>query len=344
MYTRLARGAYGEMIERYPELKGRLAWGGGFGASRSNKAPDLMHFDIGGERGDPSRYLTNLGPIPGETYGGKQPVAGSQPTSPWTRPTAKPPAWPTGDIPPVKYTENPADNTKVDNRSDEDIAHAKTTSDNDDGGPVPLPQADPRDAAGDAQIPPHLNPTAQLGAETTRKYITPMTDKTRFGTLYGETSTVQGSPGHENESHQAIIYNPQHQEQDPLYGKQTMKHELEHAGVRESIQYQKDLVANSPFALSGGEELRQRYSDIARIEAYGPAAMRTASFREQLRQATTFSHMLEKSLSEKFHMTTDEVKAKVKAYQADVDQAVKKKEEQLHPVDVTTTLGPELSQ
>ena len=73
MYTRLARGTYGEMLARHPELKGSLAWGGAFGASRGNAAADLMHFDIGGERGKSERYLSHLGVLPGELYGGKQP-------------------------------------------------------------------------------------------------------------------------------------------------------------------------------------------------------------------------------------------------------------------------------
>jgi len=62
MYHRLAKGAYTEMLSSHPELKGRLAWGGAFGASRYNKAQDLMHFDIGGSRGAyTANRLENLG-------------------------------------------------------------------------------------------------------------------------------------------------------------------------------------------------------------------------------------------------------------------------------------------
>ena len=70
MYHILARDYYGEISTKYPELKGRAAWGGAFGASGTNSSQDLMHFDIGGARG---RYTANLlggmGSRPGQTYG-----------------------------------------------------------------------------------------------------------------------------------------------------------------------------------------------------------------------------------------------------------------------------------
>jgi hypothetical protein len=50
-YRELARAAYGEMLARYPELKGKFAWGGAFGTVKGGNVPDLMHFDLGGERG-----------------------------------------------------------------------------------------------------------------------------------------------------------------------------------------------------------------------------------------------------------------------------------------------------
>jgi hypothetical protein len=65
MYRQLAKGAYREMLARHPELNGRLAWGGAFGASHRNKARDLMHFDLGGERGSyKENRLSNLGVLP----------------------------------------------------------------------------------------------------------------------------------------------------------------------------------------------------------------------------------------------------------------------------------------
>jgi hypothetical protein len=74
MYTQLAQGAYGEMLARHPELKGRLAWGGAFGASNTNPAADLMHFDIGGERGRRARLLSVLGALPNQKYGVQKPT------------------------------------------------------------------------------------------------------------------------------------------------------------------------------------------------------------------------------------------------------------------------------
>jgi|GEM_PF-3292476 len=65
LYTRYARAAYGFIIDRHPELKGRFAWGGAFGTSSARPwNPDLMHFDIGGQRGRILQYrLDRLGPL-----------------------------------------------------------------------------------------------------------------------------------------------------------------------------------------------------------------------------------------------------------------------------------------
>ena len=68
LYTRLARGAYTELLATNPELKGQFAWGGAFGTQKGTGAGprDLMHFDLGGERGRYTQYrLSNLGPLDG---------------------------------------------------------------------------------------------------------------------------------------------------------------------------------------------------------------------------------------------------------------------------------------
>jgi hypothetical protein len=69
MYTRLGRAAYGEMLARHPDLKGRFAHGASFGVTGGSNVPDLMHFDLGGERGHLAPHLSKLGPLPGEKYG-----------------------------------------------------------------------------------------------------------------------------------------------------------------------------------------------------------------------------------------------------------------------------------
>jgi hypothetical protein len=51
MYTALARNAYAVMLRDHPELEGKLAWGGRFGTVSGGGTPDLMHFDLGGDRG-----------------------------------------------------------------------------------------------------------------------------------------------------------------------------------------------------------------------------------------------------------------------------------------------------
>jgi hypothetical protein len=70
IYRTFARHAYGEMLVRYPELQGRLAWGGSFGtSSRNPNEPDLMHIDIGGERGRLAPHLSKMGAVAGTKYG-----------------------------------------------------------------------------------------------------------------------------------------------------------------------------------------------------------------------------------------------------------------------------------
>jgi hypothetical protein len=123
---------YGEQKARYPELNGRMAWGGAFGTQLGGGgAPDLMHFDLGGERGHWTQNLpSKMGPMPGVTYG---PGAVDQQQTP--PPTSQAPsAWPDQAKPMDDYSNyHPINNVKVDNRSDEDVSHAKSTSDNDDG-------------------------------------------------------------------------------------------------------------------------------------------------------------------------------------------------------------------
>lgn len=70
MYEALARHSYGEMLARYPDLKGRLGWGGNFGTQKGGGGEnDLMHLDLGGDRGRRGPPLTERGPMPGEKYG-----------------------------------------------------------------------------------------------------------------------------------------------------------------------------------------------------------------------------------------------------------------------------------
>lgn len=63
LYEQWARGAYTEMLKRYPYLKGKLAWGGSFETSRGSGQQDLMHLDFGKERGGMYPYLSDLGPV-----------------------------------------------------------------------------------------------------------------------------------------------------------------------------------------------------------------------------------------------------------------------------------------
>jgi hypothetical protein len=62
LYTQWAKAAYGEMQASYPQLANRLAWGGAFGTSAGSSVPDIMHLDLGGDRGNlrPANRLSNL--------------------------------------------------------------------------------------------------------------------------------------------------------------------------------------------------------------------------------------------------------------------------------------------
>jgi hypothetical protein len=70
MYEALARHSYGEMLARHPDLKGKLGWGGNFGTQKGGGGEnDLMHLDLGGDRGRRGPPLTERGAFPGEKYG-----------------------------------------------------------------------------------------------------------------------------------------------------------------------------------------------------------------------------------------------------------------------------------
>ncbi len=70
LYTKLAQDTYGEMQARYPKKAGELAWGGAFDTSAGSGRPDLMHFDLGGERGQyTNNLLANLGVRKDQIYG-----------------------------------------------------------------------------------------------------------------------------------------------------------------------------------------------------------------------------------------------------------------------------------
>jgi hypothetical protein len=71
LYHEYARINYGEMLARHPELKDRFAWGGAFGTQLGGGGPpDLMHFDLSGDRGHwTQNRMRNMGALPGLAYG-----------------------------------------------------------------------------------------------------------------------------------------------------------------------------------------------------------------------------------------------------------------------------------
>jgi hypothetical protein len=70
-------------------------------------------------------------------------------------PSQPPPAWPTGPVPSIDASptsRNPVDNFKVDNRSDMDVSHAKTSSENDTGSSLPAKDTKPSSEGKSEQV------------------------------------------------------------------------------------------------------------------------------------------------------------------------------------------------
>jgi hypothetical protein len=66
LYQRWAQGSYTEAMKNYPEIAKQLGWGGAFETSRGSGVRDLMHLDLGGDRGrlSPQHQLGAMGPLP----------------------------------------------------------------------------------------------------------------------------------------------------------------------------------------------------------------------------------------------------------------------------------------
>jgi len=89
LYEKLHRLIRGEMQARYPELLPHLGHGYNFGtSSRHNEERDLMHVDLGGDRGHLKPMISELGPIEGIEYGKLKvewpPPAPKGPPQSWT--------------------------------------------------------------------------------------------------------------------------------------------------------------------------------------------------------------------------------------------------------------------
>ena len=68
MYQRVAQGAYGWLLQNFPNEAKKLGWGGNFAIDNNPahaKIRDLMHFDYGGDRGNLGPRLASLGPLKG---------------------------------------------------------------------------------------------------------------------------------------------------------------------------------------------------------------------------------------------------------------------------------------
>jgi len=142
LYHEYARISKGEQVARYPELNDSFAWGGAFGTQKGGGGPpDLMHFDLQGERGHwTQNRMSNMGPWPGLQYG-------RTPEPPWAaQPKREDPGKLTYDdwvqkygkaTPDDPYNKDILKNMKVDNRSDWDAVMDSKPSYKHESNPAP---------------------------------------------------------------------------------------------------------------------------------------------------------------------------------------------------------------
>jgi hypothetical protein len=131
LYTLWARGAYTEAIKKYPGIANQIGWGGAFATVPGGTTPDLMHIDLGGQRGGlrPGNVLNKLGPLSAEEQERALKKSGTQEETP--KPAEEPkkeePAKPKPTIiehrgkDEVDENAHPVNRVKVDNRSDMDV-------------------------------------------------------------------------------------------------------------------------------------------------------------------------------------------------------------------------------
>lgn len=95
MYTHLARGVRTWALKNDPEIAGKIGYGGAFGTKiGGGGVPDLMHYDLGGSRGNmrPQVRFAMLQPLTsGEQQSGAAAVARAEPQQP-ARPSMPPPS------------------------------------------------------------------------------------------------------------------------------------------------------------------------------------------------------------------------------------------------------------
>jgi hypothetical protein len=145
VYEKFAQDTHLSLQKINPELAQQHRWGGYFsgpiGAGGKYGAMDLMHQDFAGgnARMAAGQWETGLHPGWQKAWGVGEHSSGIAERAKNNTANAarvSPSAWPEQGTKPVDYTpdnDHPINNIKVDNRSDQDVSHAKTTSDNDSG-------------------------------------------------------------------------------------------------------------------------------------------------------------------------------------------------------------------
>jgi hypothetical protein len=161
VYEKFAQDTHLSLQKINPELAQQHRWGGYFsgpiGAGGKYGAMDLMHQDFAGgnSRMAAGQWETGLHPGWQRAWGVGEHSSGIAERARNNAVNAvrasssadKPPAWPEQGAEPwdkstgihIRPNDHPINNVKVDNRSDDDVSHAKTSSNNDDGSRQPAP-------------------------------------------------------------------------------------------------------------------------------------------------------------------------------------------------------------
>ena len=93
LYRKLAVAASQAQQQLYPQLNGKLAWGGNFETGRGSGVADLMHFDLGGDRGRFGTLAALTGgasPAVAQQQGSSAQVASAAPAATAAPTTAQP--------------------------------------------------------------------------------------------------------------------------------------------------------------------------------------------------------------------------------------------------------------
>lgn len=173
LYTRWARGAYTHALQNQPEIARQLGWGGAFdklkrSAGVSN-VQDLMHLDLGGDRGqlNPRNRLSVLGPLKDFNAPGAPPtMLAANPREQIAATLATRQMQPTGGVPNLEGSQQfGAGDTEAPYGYGPAVKQAAFTPAGAETVPDPAQEARVRDVIGLSRAGPRNPATASLGRQ-----------------------------------------------------------------------------------------------------------------------------------------------------------------------------------